>query len=370
MLKRLLVLWLVIGCGQAASVASQDPPNWALRSRNGPTPRYLTEMTYDSARGVTVLYGGLVLPSSLIGDTWEWDGTSWLQRSTNGPSPRAYHALVFDDARDVTVLFGGSGGGFKNDTWEWDGASWDLRSESGPSARYLHAMTYDSDRAVTVLFGGWDGVMLDDTWEWDGVAWVQRGTGGPSVRAAHAMAYDSQRGVVVLFGGVGADVTPEGDPVPYGDTWEWNGSAWSLRATSGPSPRMWHEMCFDSTRGVTILYAGSEDGNGISVFGDTWEWDGTSWTQVATSGPTAKYSFGLAFDSGRARAVLFGGATFGETYSETWEYGSGLTSIPPIPAVSAWGLSVMLLLLLSAGTVVTKRRRKESEAHNGKRPSP
>ena len=36
-------------------------------------------MAYDVARGVTVLFGGYVLPPDAIGDTWEWDGTSWTR---------------------------------------------------------------------------------------------------------------------------------------------------------------------------------------------------------------------------------------------------------------------------------------------------
>lgn len=84
-------------------------------------------------------------------------------------SPTAY-----DSARGVTVLFGrydGSGGG---ETWEWDGSLWTLRATTGPPAREGHALAYDSVRGVTVLFGGYDGSDAGETWEWDGVGWVLR----------------------------------------------------------------------------------------------------------------------------------------------------------------------------------------------------
>jgi hypothetical protein len=38
------------------------------------------------------------------------------------------------------------------------------------------------------------------------------------------MAYDAASREIVLFGGIYLD------PVPYSDTWTWNGSFWSLRA--------------------------------------------------------------------------------------------------------------------------------------------
>src|SRR5262249_14172263 len=51
---------------------------------------------------------------------------------------------------------------------------------------------------------------------------------------------------------------------------------------------------------------------------DTWEWDGTDWTQRATaSSPPARYGHVLAFDSARGRTVLFGSSSL----TDTWEYG-------------------------------------------------
>jgi hypothetical protein len=136
-------------------------------------------MAYDSARGVTVLFGG----SSGGDETWEWDGTTWTLRATTGPSARASHAMVYDSARGVTVLFGGSTGA--GDTWEWDGTTWTQQAVSGPPSRALHAMAYDSVRRKTVLFGGLapgGNYPLSDQWEWDGDqrAWSNNyGSGWP-----------------------------------------------------------------------------------------------------------------------------------------------------------------------------------------------
>lgn len=50
------------------------------------------------------------------------------------------------------------------------------------------------------------------------------------VRNAHALAYDSTRGRVVLFGGADASKV-------RGDTWEWDGNSWSQVSSAGPAPQ-------------------------------------------------------------------------------------------------------------------------------------
>ena len=254
-----LVLFCTL-CVAALSVALAQAQDWKQVSSTGPSARYAHAMAYDSARGVTVLFGGR--GSYYLGDTWEWDGSSWTQVSSTGPSASPHHAMAYDSARGVTVLFGGwDGSSLLGDTWEWDGSSWAQVSSSGPSARYKHAMAYDSARGVAVLFGGSDGTYKDDTWEWDGNSWTQASSTGPSARFAHAMAYDSARGVTVLFGGW--------DGSYLGDTWEWDGSDWTSVSTTGPSARRFTAMAYDSARGVTVLFGGI-DGSGY--LGDTWEY--------------------------------------------------------------------------------------------------
>ena len=72
-------------------------------------------MAYDSARGVTVLFGGAngYYPPTLNDETWDWDGTARTQRTIVGPSARFNHAMAYDTARAVTVLFGGTTGGVR-----------------------------------------------------------------------------------------------------------------------------------------------------------------------------------------------------------------------------------------------------------------
>lgn len=77
------------------------------RMRDFLTARYDHAMAYDSARHVTVLFGGTTSSSEASAETWEWDGITWSQRHVTGPSPRSGHAMAYDASRGVTVLFGG-----------------------------------------------------------------------------------------------------------------------------------------------------------------------------------------------------------------------------------------------------------------------
>ena len=64
------------------------------------------------------------------------------------------------------------------------------------------------------------------------VAWSQAMNWIPGPLMLHALAYDSHRGVTVLFGGASVD---EAIVTPRDQTWEWNGSTWSLVQSGHPS---------------------------------------------------------------------------------------------------------------------------------------
>jgi hypothetical protein len=263
--------------------------------------------------------------------------TPWLEVDTGGPSARSAHGMVFDSARGRTVMFGGTDGSNElGDTWEWDGTNWWPVSSSGAYAREWHAIAYDSWRGQSVVFGGYgSGYLYGDTWAWNGSAWTELSATGPSGRESHAMAFDSARGQIVLFGG--GNVVNNAANI-LGDTWEWNGSTWTQVASTGPSPREGHAMAFDSARGKTVLFGGA-NGN---EYGDTWEWDGSTWALVSTTGPAARLWHGMAYDSARRRTVLFGGqnsSTFG--LGDTWEWdGTNWTQIANVgPERSGPGLA-------------------------------
>lgn len=289
---------------------------------NAPAPRYDHAMAYDSRRGVTVLFGGTdnydvsfpeQSPGGMFGDTWEHDGTAWRLVAIGGPAPRASHAMCYDSARGVTVLYGGSEDGDQGlrDTWEWDGTEWTLVDTNGPELLLHHAMAFDAARGVSVMYGGGFGFVR--TWTWNGVAWTELNTSpNPGQRTLHSMSYDSDRQVIVLFGNSGV-----GGP---SDTWEWNGSAWTRVSTTGPSRRAETALVYDSSRGVTLLYGGAFVNN--DEVAELWSWDGATWTQLASNGPPKRQAHAMAFDTARGAALMFGGADSSQfsfpAYGDTW----------------------------------------------------
>jgi hypothetical protein len=236
------------------------------------------------------------------------------------PTPRNYAQIVYDEARDQIVLFGGvDSNQVRADTLVWDGSSWSkLNPPISPRARIKHRMVYDRQRQVIVLFGGnsgnSDGELFNDTWEWNGTSWTKREVSvAPIPRDSFELAYDSHRGVTVLFGGFAGAVAQV-----LGDTWEWDGTSWSERSSpTSVSARNSPMMAYDEERRLTILFGGF---NQVRL-GDTWAWDGSSWSPISSSVSPAPRNYGsLVFDSSLKRLILFGGLFSGILYaSDTWE---------------------------------------------------
>jgi hypothetical protein len=146
--------------------------------------------------------------------------------------------------------------------------------------------------------------------------WEERSSpSSPRVRLAHGMVYDDNRHFTVLFGGHSDSM-----PLVLNDTWEWDGSHWSQRfPANAPLARYQHKLAYDRARGVVVLFGGLSHYG--AFYGDTWEWDGTNWTQrFPSSAPPARDSYGLTYDSARERVVLFGGWDGASNLDDTWEW--------------------------------------------------
>ena len=128
----------------------------------------------------------------------------------------------------------------------------------------------------------------------------------PKARANHALAYDLARRRVVLFGG---DAT--------GETWEWDGTDWTQRSpATSPGARLDPALVYDLARKRVVLFGGSPAT-------ETWEWDGTDWTRRAlTTDPGARQRAAMAYDPARQRVVLFGGGPGPLVLGGTWLLGS------------------------------------------------
>jgi len=306
----------------ATTAAAQT--GWVQRlPTTRPTARSQHAMTFDLARGTTLMFGGMGVgqfSATLLGDTWEWNGVNWAAKSTaHSPPVRCDHALAADIGRGRVVLFGGWTSFLVdlNDTWEYDGNDWvQFPTQTQPSVRRLARMEYDAARARVVLFGGGLGnsgvPAYSDTWEWNGIAWALRTPAtSPPERWAHGMAYDFARARVVLTGGRhGSLATP--------DTWTWDGTNWTQLALTAPAPRGFG-LANDVVHDVVVQFGGEPSDY-------TWLFDHTSWRRdPRTLVPPARVSAPLAHDLLRGRTVLFGGSPATSFHlDDTWEYDPGV----------------------------------------------
>jgi hypothetical protein len=144
------------------------------------------------------------------------------------------------------------------------------------------------------------------------------------------MAYDPRRQSVLLFGG--ADATRV-----CGDTWGWDGTSWTQLSAAGPAPRTFPAMTCDSARREALLFGGNrvlfgKDERDYEFYADLWRWNGRRWRLATASGPAGRAEAALAFDSQRGRAVLFGGYNRSgsqiQPLGDTWEWdGRGWTQV-------------------------------------------
>lgn len=297
-----------------------DGRNWTVGSfdPNALLYRQNTSMTFDSRRGVTVLFGGYsVVPQEhgLVASTWEYDGVARRKVATDGPPARQYGAMAFDERRGVTVLFGGSGiSNTLGDLWEWDGLQWTRRTWTGdgPPPISNPGLAYHAGLGGVVTYWPF-GAPVARLWSWDGSAWTLQSTTGPLVESGNGIAYDADRGLLVLA--VKPDAT-------RGGTYEWDGINWFRRTTDSKNG---NSFIYDSRRGrcISCLLGGTGE--------QIWEWDGQSWTQPTLNVPPARSFHALTYDALRQQTVVFGGTNIGLTYkNDTWIWnGETWTQLQP-----------------------------------------
>jgi hypothetical protein len=68
-----------------------------------------------------------------------------------------------------------------------------------------------------------------------------------------------------------------------GDTWLWDGSTWTSPTSSGPSARVYPTMA--TLNGKVVLFGGM---TAAGAQGDTWIWDGATWSNPTITGGPGK----------------------------------------------------------------------------------
>jgi cysteine-rich repeat protein len=249
------------------------------------------QVIYDPQRSRHLLFGGRTPFGELSQETWVFDDVGgWAEQVTaHAPAPRDLHLMAYDSRRGRTLLFGGATDSESfQDTWEHDGTDWtEIETSVAPDARILSTMVYDERRDRLVLFGGFSAthIDLDDTWELVGTDWIQTTpASSPPARHAPMLTYDPRRGRVILFGGQQGDVITgaPADLVELGDTWEYDGTTWTPVVTAGiaPAARSFAAACYCPELRASLVFGGSP------INAETWAiaWLGSTPHEVCTGG--------------------------------------------------------------------------------------
>jgi hypothetical protein len=290
-----------------------------------PSPRTQIDLVYEPTTGNTVLFGGMspfdnaTQLNYYSAETWVWTGLRWVQRyPVHSPSARAAYAMAWDGEK--VVMFGGRQGlTVFNDTWVWQNDDWRLlQTPTAPTARNYHTMTYDPLRDRIVLFGGnqlsADGksfTTVYDTWEFDGTDWTRIATDGPKLNKPQVVWDGGRRETFVIgFDDTGKTQMHTYDP---------STGRWTQKTPEGLPP------CAND---ISLVYLEHVDkvalvgGACAGLYETAYSYNGTKWEKlVATSGIGYPATAGLAYDSLRNRAILYGGTELGgEARAHTYTY--------------------------------------------------
>jgi hypothetical protein len=166
----------------------------------------------------------------------------------------------------------------------------------------------------------------------DRLKWVRHDLVWTGLRSDDSLVYDEQHQTTLLFGGTRSE-TSVGPLQVVANTMLWDGSRWSQPVlTQEPPPRWQAAAVYDRARQVVLLFGGLDAAN--NPLGDSWTWDGASWTALPATGPMTPASaptgaVALAYDAARQRDVLFiTDPTSGAV--QVWEWdGSAWSNLTP-----------------------------------------
>lgn len=342
--------------------------------RAWPPPTAPGALAFDPIRSRVLLFGGhgprdsaSMTPSPSTA-TWEWDPASgaWTDRTSSpvpqqvGDWPFSGPLLVYDAARATVTALGSDSRWWNDATGRWSSTGFEkheptrqavaytgfgqsmtfdcagprvpcettiltwggfppLSRRPAPGSRTGARLAYDPGKKGVYLFGGatsatgGSAVAQNDLWSWNGSAAIWTTWPDTVISRSDALVYDPVRKRVVLFG---AGPPAAGYPPPL----EWAGSAWSARTPGSPSPpfRTNGAFAYDEGRSRIVMFGGAGgeaprcDPTGERPCSDLWEWDGGSalWTErtpVGGPSPAPRGGASLIGLPGTSRLFLLGG---------------------------------------------------------------
>jgi hypothetical protein len=293
-----------------------------------PSARRNPGMAWSGEAGGIILFGGLATVPRGDGtatryeydDTWIWTGLRWVQiYPETSPEARFAMSMVYDSNRNQIVLFGGARGtALLGDTWVFRGGDWiRVNTPNAPAPRRYSAAAFDPVRDRVVLFGGGlgDDPRFFDTWEFDGTTWTLVHGSGPQVESP-SLVYDEARNEILMVGLESNNVV----------MFRLGTSGWTkIEPETLPACAGQASMTYLRHEAAVVIYGGVCDA--FTRSNKTWIWDGTDWSEVemasvtATAGP--RFGYGLAYDRQRSQAILYGGVGLLATENQdTFKLGS------------------------------------------------
>jgi len=325
--------------------------NGASWTEGAPPPAAMVQGNLDgSAIGRTpagrpLVFGGLSIGSARFAipenDMWTWGGGAWSQTflswpdrsggpdSETGHAFAPYFAMAYDSARRADVLFEspfsevvGPQDPYATQTYTWDGSQWIHHNAalSPPSQANCNCllppptMAYDAaTQSVVLVLPGSSTTAPARTWRWNGTGWTEQQVAASLLAGwGSVVAADPTTGTLVLFG---YDIAASSSTNVACGTWIWRGSTWTqLHPQSSPPCRSYEGLSWDPVGKKVVLFGGQPDVPGTwppaagPDLNDTWTWDGTNWSLLATTvAPPARELAGMAVDSKTQTLILSGG---------------------------------------------------------------
>lgn len=358
----------------STSALAQCGGQWSQRfPANSPFYRDLPALVDAPGHGAVYLFGGglsnFPAPDTYLGDLWKWNGTTWtFLNPVTQPLARYRTAIAYDSLRNRLFMYGGA---FNRqgiaDAWLFDGTNWTNITSPGttaPGPRLNHLMVYDSARDRFIMCGGSTSqdpglnINFSDTWEFNpnNNTWTQ--LQASSAELPQRLVYDSVRSSPLGYGAPDSG----GGVYPASAIYEWTGTTWNKRVIfPQPSPRLNVGWAFDRARGRAVLYAGNE-ANSFTRQGDTWEFDGNAWTQTQTTatgpGGVARSFVFMVYSTLDAATLHIMASTSSGPSNQTWLYaGSPPSTIAADPgafnAPACGSVSLITFVNITPGTTGT-----------------
>jgi hypothetical protein len=120
-------------------------------------------------------------------------------------------------------------------------------------------------------------------------------------------------------------------------------------------------MVYDPVRGGVVLFGGRDNN---SSFGDTWEFDGRTWTKIDVPGPSPRNAHAMVYDPQIKAICLFGGRHGRENLNDFWKFDGAWAQINPEPGREPGAGQTCSVTLPTASVQLVRRSRSPGCSHN------